>query len=291
LSIAPWFPQGRNYIFVCDPTFEATSFTWYFGDGQMQLNSANDDVFHTYANAGEYLVSCTATDGNNTGSDTLAVTIDPLENETVEEPPVDPQDPVCYNSVYDADVVCNGGEITQDLQVGCRKVTCASEDASLTVLACNKPNEAQRTYFEMYRQAWSGNGLSICLGQTCISNNGYAMGQLPICTDAPEELPVEEEQPPEQPLESGVADLHLAPWFPQERNVVLVCDNTVENAVFDWNFGDGQKQIGVAHDNVWHTYESDGLYETSCTARNATVTASDTLDVPIGGIVFVPGDI
>jgi len=76
LTIAPWFPQGMNYVFICDATgFIPISYDWFFGDGQKQLNSPHGDVWHTYTLPGDYTVMCIATDGIVTESDTLNIIV------------------------------------------------------------------------------------------------------------------------------------------------------------------------------------------------------------------------
>jgi hypothetical protein len=77
LSIAPWYPKDNNYIFVCETDFEATSYSWYFGNGKMLLNIANNNVYHTFQNPGVYAVTCEATDGDMTASDTMLVNVAP----------------------------------------------------------------------------------------------------------------------------------------------------------------------------------------------------------------------
>ena len=75
LSIAPFYPQNTSYIFICNSTnFTATSYNWYFGDGDKQLLSSNMDVFHRYNATGNYTVVCTAMNDNESGSDMLNIT-------------------------------------------------------------------------------------------------------------------------------------------------------------------------------------------------------------------------
>lgn len=75
LRIKQWYPQGRNYIFVCDETgYTATSYLWNFGDGHKQTTTS-EDVYHTYANAGPYTAQCTASGGGVSKSDTLQITV------------------------------------------------------------------------------------------------------------------------------------------------------------------------------------------------------------------------
>ncbi|MBI2546152.1 hypothetical protein HYV81_03155 [Candidatus Woesearchaeota archaeon] len=75
LSIAPWYPQNRSYVFVCGTSgFSPTSYDWFFGDGSKQLASANRDVYYTYA-PGSYSVSCTARQGTTAMNDTLPIVV------------------------------------------------------------------------------------------------------------------------------------------------------------------------------------------------------------------------
>jgi hypothetical protein len=87
--------------------------------------------------------------------------------------------------------LCNGGDITQDTSSGgCRSIACAGPDSTLQVLACDKPGSYQPSYFEMYRQGGTGNGVEICLGVTCIRDNGFAKSNnYPLCS-APTSPPV-----------------------------------------------------------------------------------------------------
>ena len=32
VSVAPWFPQELDYVFLCEAGFTPTSYDWYFGD-------------------------------------------------------------------------------------------------------------------------------------------------------------------------------------------------------------------------------------------------------------------
>jgi len=76
LTIASGFPQGNNYVFDCNANgFTATSYNWYFGDGQIQVASSSNNVYHTYTSTGQYAVSCRPTDGTNSAVGTLTVNV------------------------------------------------------------------------------------------------------------------------------------------------------------------------------------------------------------------------
>jgi cysteine-rich repeat protein len=95
---------------------------------------------------------------------------------------------ICYSSVEDLPATCTG-TITNDTFDGCRHLTCATTNASLSVLACDKPDTGTRQYFEMYRVAHSGysRGMSICLGETCTTEDGYVRSpNYPICSQCAE---------------------------------------------------------------------------------------------------------
>ena len=74
VGVADWFPQGLNYIFECDVTgFAPTQYFWYFGDGDIQPFSNNQNVWHTYGAPGEYTVACSATDGDHWQTGVLGI--------------------------------------------------------------------------------------------------------------------------------------------------------------------------------------------------------------------------
>jgi hypothetical protein len=75
VSIAPWYPKGRDYVFVCNTNgFTPTRYDWSFGDGNAQYNS-NRDVYYSYGAAGTYAVSCTASTSSISKQGTLSVTV------------------------------------------------------------------------------------------------------------------------------------------------------------------------------------------------------------------------
>jgi len=79
LTIAPYYPQGWDYVFDCNtPGWTPTSYDWYFGDGQKLINITNQNVYHTYTAAGKYKVMCVATDGTHTSMAKLKVQVMPL---------------------------------------------------------------------------------------------------------------------------------------------------------------------------------------------------------------------
>jgi len=62
--------------------------------------------------------------------------------------------------------------------MGGRAISCTQDGNSLSITAWPKSDNT----FEMYRQSFSGTAPKICLGSTCIQNNGFAKsGTFPIC--------------------------------------------------------------------------------------------------------------
>jgi PKD repeat protein len=80
ISIASWYPQGMNYIFICNPSFGATSYDWNFGDGQKMFDVSNNNVWHTYSSAGIYEVTCTATNGVHTENNILKIKVGAIQD-------------------------------------------------------------------------------------------------------------------------------------------------------------------------------------------------------------------
>ena len=75
LHVKQWYPKGRDYVFVCAQTgFDALGYEWSFGDGNQQATTSSD-VYHTYASAGPYNVSCTANGDGVSADGTLAINV------------------------------------------------------------------------------------------------------------------------------------------------------------------------------------------------------------------------
>src|SRR5918992_914951 len=72
---------------------EPYSYSWDFGDGSVEENDEEDeDVEHTFDEAGSYSVSLTVTDSRGeSASDSIEITVEepPVEEPPVEEPPVE----------------------------------------------------------------------------------------------------------------------------------------------------------------------------------------------------------
>jgi len=76
VTVADSYPQNSSYVFLCDATgFTPTNYYWYFGDGEIQPNSTNQNVFHNYLANGDYTVACTATNGTVWQTGTLDVAV------------------------------------------------------------------------------------------------------------------------------------------------------------------------------------------------------------------------
>jgi hypothetical protein len=94
----------------------------------------------------------------------------------------------CFTNVVNIPASCIGGDITQDTDMAtfdnCRHVTCSDGNSSLTVKACEKPDEINPQYFELMKESQTGSGIEqVCIGDTCIAQNGFAFSSsFPICT-------------------------------------------------------------------------------------------------------------
>jgi hypothetical protein len=119
-----------------------------------------------------YVTSNSSVNINSAQTTTLSVVLTPLSSSNSTN-----TSGACYSSVQSIPATCTGA-LTQDTWDGCRHLTCASGGNSVQVLACDKGAN-----FEMYKQAQTGSGATVCLAGTCISDNGYAAsGPFPICT-------------------------------------------------------------------------------------------------------------
>jgi hypothetical protein len=119
--------------------------------------------------AGNHSVTARISAGNETLEQHWDVQIDPATGQS------------CYTQLATIPPSCDGGTITLDVGASCRTIKCESANSSMTVLACEKPTAENPAWFEMYRQSYNGSGLKICLGTACISNNGFAQANFPMC--------------------------------------------------------------------------------------------------------------
>lgn len=184
-----------------------------------------------------------------------------LENTTQPEPPGN--ETMCYTALQEIPATCNGGTITNDTYNGCRQIICATGESSLQVLTCPKPDVGDKEYFEMYKQSDNPTRLEICLGETCIKNNGFAQSnEFPICTGNNTQPPNQTlTQPawiePTQGLTGVTLDyFHLATNPPDEEVVAS-----------DWEIWNETQRIWHATNNTgtitFHTHTPDGVFEES----------------------------
>jgi hypothetical protein len=188
----------------------------------------------------------------------------------------------CYNRVQDLPLNCSGVTI-QDIFNGCRNIICAQGNNNLTVLACDKTGS-----FEMYKQSQSGAGVSVCLANVCIADNGFAKGTYPVCvgngtgtnTTQPPTNTTNTTQPASNTTKT--VTVQIAPWYPKGRDYIFQCNtNGFTPTTYDWLFGDGNKQLNSNNKDVYYVYATAGNYVVSCTARNAQTNATGTLAVQV----------
>jgi hypothetical protein len=132
--------------------------------------------------SGSHTISASAQGYTITSDCGTSVTLNPSENKTCTIVANDIQviPSSCTTSLAAIPATCTGGTIIQDDAGGCRTIVCTSTSGDLRVLACDKG-----THFEMYQQQRTA-PLTVCLGETCISNNGFAKSpDFPICQSAP----------------------------------------------------------------------------------------------------------
>ncbi len=194
----------------------------------------------------------------------------------------------CLSHVNDLPASCTGGTFTTDNKGGCRTLVCTNGGDSMQVQACDKPTSTNPDHFEMYKQSQVGTSVSkICLASTCISNNGFASQNFPVCTGNTTITPPVNNTNQTNTTQTSVS-LGIAPWYPQGNNYVLVCNaNGFTATSYDWTFGDGQKQLGMTNNNVYHNY-NNGSYDATCTAKSNTQLGTGTLHIDVGGNSMPP---
>jgi hypothetical protein len=225
---------------------------------------------------------CDATDNNCNGQ---------VDENNVCAPP---SNSTCYNKVNDIPASCTGGAITTDNKAGCRTLICTNGGSSMQVLSCDKTG-----FFEMYKQSQTGTLVTkICIDSTCISNNGYAKSSnYPICTGTappPTCTPSTEvcdgsdnncngqidENNVCAPVTQSVT-VSIAPWYPKGRDYVFKCAaNGFTATTYDWNFGNGNQQLGRTTNDVYYIYPAAGSYTVTCTAKGS-ITKTGNLAISV----------
>jgi len=72
IVVKDWFPQNASYVFECrTPGYTPESYDWEFGDGHKLYDMAVFDNYHTYADNGNYTVSCSVDVNGITTTGTL----------------------------------------------------------------------------------------------------------------------------------------------------------------------------------------------------------------------------
>jgi hypothetical protein len=83
------------------------------------------------------------------------------------------------------------------------------------------------------------------------------------------------------------ATITIKEWYPQMGAYVFECNTPgMTPDSYDWIYGDGSKSLGIANQNVFHTYLENGAYTVSCTAHEGSTTATASLSVGISDIPF-----
>jgi PKD repeat protein len=259
LTIAPWFPQGNNFVFQCNPSFPATSYGWSFGDGQYLYGIFNQDVYHTYSEDGEYEVTCSASDGTRYEASILRISVGtpplvPPSNGTsvsLDIAPYFPQGEYGENYVFE----CNA-----------EGFTATSYDWDF--------GDGQKLYDQQTNDVWH---TFLVTGQyqvDCTASDGITRVQ--------QSKIIVRGGLPEEPTDVLNATISIASGFPQGNNFVFTCETEAFTAVsYTWYFGDGQKQTDMQTNNLWHTYDAAGTYTVECDAKDemGTELAKGFLDV------------
>ncbi|MBI2546067.1 CHRD domain-containing protein [Candidatus Woesearchaeota archaeon] len=67
IFVKEWYPKANHYVFVCNleaADFTPTRFSWFYGDGEKQVDISNRDTYHIYQSGGNFTVLCFGTDGD-----------------------------------------------------------------------------------------------------------------------------------------------------------------------------------------------------------------------------------
>jgi len=247
LEIAPWYPQGNSYVFLC--SIPDTSYDWDFGDGEKLYDIAESSVYHTFESPGTYEVYCEA------GGERHLLRVKVGTEELV--PPVDGASAkVSIAPWYPQEN---------------RYVFICEEDGFEATSYDWDFGDGHKIYdlpFDNVFHEFSSEGdyLVSCTasdGLTRVGASTLIVGGIP-----------------EVPTELSDVELSVAPWFPQGLDVVFNCDAGFDAEEYLFEFGDGSS-LKVDFDNVYHTFPASGGYEVTCTAKKGEMVGKDSLFVEV----------
>lgn len=162
------------------------------------------------------------------------------------EPEPDPVEPGSTLETFEA--TCVDATKTKDVFDGCRQVTCEEGNNDISVLACEK-GEGEDTFFEMYRQEYTGEGIAVCIGETCLEP-GYGFVSSPPYTNdpvEPEPEPEPEPVPDPVPPPSDPVD----PVCPSLQDIPATCEGTITSDSYN-----GCRQVACEKDGISTTVKA-----------------------------------
>lgn len=269
LEIAPGFPQDGLYGFTCNPDFNATAFSWEFGDGNSLSNITNSTVFHTFTEDGNYTVTCTGMNETVNASDerTFAVDVDEQEDEDLTLLILSPlaqqyESPVPFrfetNLPSTMTYMVNGTNAT-----AC--TNCTEHEENRTLLA--------------------GEHVLVVFATEDNSTVNASIGFSVLADDSNETDGTNDTD--DEPPVNGSASIAVKDFYPQTGAYVFECNTPgFTPASFSWFYGDGMKGLEIPNQNVFHTYLANGGYNVICRAHDAAgnVVRDASLDVSINDI-------
>src|SRR5664280_826429 len=229
-------------VHFTDSSQNATGWDWDFGDGN---NSIAKNPENTYAEAGDYTVNLTVSNGNGTDSTTQEIVVDeaPIDDEV---PPVadfnaNPRNGPAPLSVHFTDSSLNATEWDWDF----------GDEATSTL---QNP---------MHNYTEAGNYV---VNLTVSNGNGTDLKTLEIIVD---EASSEDKVLP-------VANFNANPTSGPAPLSVRFTDSSQNATGWNWNFGDGNTSIAK---NPINTYSKAGNYTVNLTVSNENGTKSKILEI------------
>ena len=230
---------GQPTYFTATAAGSNLEYTWNFGDGVVSLGSP---ISHTYPALGNYSAIITATNGANSLSQTMLVTITNLAPVAV----VGPDQTVLVNSQVDLD---GSGSYDQDghwplayhwLQIGGPAVVLSSESVSRPTFS----TPASPTWLTFTLRVTDAFGLASDAESVGIKVVDQSIGGLEIIDNSPVKV---------------------------GRTAVLTAVlATGSNVTYQWNFGDGVVSDLTTIFTTTHVYTRYGSFTATVTATNQT---------------------
>lgn len=291
LFVKEWYPKANDFVFVCDATdFEATSYSWHYGDGHKLLNIANGDTYHRYTSLGTFTVTCEAMNGETIASDSITVPVTEIKHfngggggsddgdDQTGDQAGDDQEPPAETSLSVAIAPFYPQDSNYVFQ--CDAQGFAPNSYSINFGDGQLLNEVQQnSFFHTYDAA--GIYTVSCSGSDGATSESGSIQVTVSDSTPPADNNGNQTNQTNQTGNTVSAELAVVSGFPFEHNYAFECTaGGFTPTSYTFVFSDGATETRPVND-IYHTFSASGEYAVSCTATDGASIAQDSIQVSV----------